>query len=386
MNMRMAMHETGDAAPAIPPADTFPSAGDWWRLAETALEPSAPMTPAFAAAAMRHLPPKRRPTVFAVREAGDLIALAALRPDVWRWRPLGRLVTSRWGDFFFLGTPLLAPDDPKGALRRLLARLSDDGFAALEACSIAATGPVAASLRDLAAECGAPAVELARWRRAALDASRPQEEWWRSFNSKRRRYWRSQWRQLERRGALTFERLSPGEDVAEWTEEFLRLEAAGWKGRGGTALACSEHDAAFTRAMTAAFHARGALRFWRLRLDGRAIASLFAFVSQGTLWLGKIAYDETLRRQSPGVMLMLEVTKDIFADPQVKFADSCAAPDHPMIDHLWHDRLELVDLLLPLPGISRARFGLLAAAEKTRRRARERAKRAWHALRGTRPV
>ena len=31
-----------------------------------------------------------------------------------------------------------------------------------------------------------------------------------------------------------------------------------------------------------------------------------------------------------------------------QFADSCATPDHPMIDHLWRDRLAMADLMIAL--------------------------------------
>ncbi len=385
MNMRITTTDM-DFPPRSRSGNGLLSVDAWWRLAETAVEPSAPMTPAFAGAAVAHLAPAQRPSLFTVQDNGHLQALAALRADAWRWRPLGRLASSRWGDFFFLGTPLVSSEAPERALRALLTRVADAGFAALELCSLPADGPVARLLRETTATAGTASVELMRWRRAALDATQTPDEWFRTFNSKRRRYWRSQWRQLEKRGALAFERLGPEDDVAAWTEEFLRLEAAGWKGRAGTALLCDDHNAHFSRAMIRAFHERGQLRFWRLRLNGQAIASLFAFTSQDTLWLGKIAYDETLRRQSPGVMLMLEVTKDILADPTIRFADSCAVPNHPMIDHLWHERLELVDLLVPLPGVSHLRFSLIAAAEKGRRAARERARRLWHRLRGTRPV
>jgi CelD/BcsL family acetyltransferase involved in cellulose biosynthesis len=50
----------------------------------------------------------------------------------------------------------------------------------------------------------------------------------------------------------------------------------------------------------------GALRMWRLALDGRAIAVMFAVVEQDTAWLGKIAFDETFAAYSPGVLLVLD--------------------------------------------------------------------------------
>src|SRR5262249_10566175 len=60
-------------------------------------------------------------------------------------------------------------------------------------------------------------------------------------------------------------------------------------------------------------------------------------------WTWKIAYDEAYARFSPGVQLMLEVTETLLADNSVAQVDSCATADHPMIDHLWRERLALSD-------------------------------------------
>ena len=46
--------------------------------------------------------------------------------------------------------------------------------------------------------------------------------------------------------------------------------------------------------------------------------------------------------------LALELTESLLADPTIGRVDSCATPDHPMIDHLWRDRLMLADQLTAL--------------------------------------
>jgi len=47
--------------------------------------------------------------------------------------------------------------------------------------------------------------------------------------------------------------------------------------------------------------------------------------------------------------------------------DSCATPDHPMIDHLWRERLPIADWLVALePGTT---FGLACRLETARRHA-----------------
>ena len=360
--------------------DDRPDLAAWWRLAQTAPEPSAPASPAFALAAMRHLPVGKAPAlVHDCAGTGQCRFVAPLVESAWRWRPFGRLASTRFSDFFFLGTPLLAAEDPAAALRALLGRLRERDNAALEVCAVPEEGAFWRLLQKVVPD---RPVVLARWKRAVLDATLDVDEWWRSaLSRKRRKEYRRLWKRLQQQGELAFEELSPEADVRPWLEEFMALEASGWKGRAGTALLCDAHNAAFVRQMVADFHAHGALRFWRLTLDGRWIAGLFGLMVQDVLWLGKIARDESLDAFSPGVLLMIEATRRILADPAIRLADSSADPDHPMIDHLWRQRQTMVDALVPLPGVSVARFQALLTLERARRAARARAKAAWHRLR-----
>ena len=48
----------------------------------------------------------------------------------------------------------------------------------------------------------------------------------------------------------------------------------------------------------------------------------------------KTAFDEAFSRFSPGVLLQIE-NYALLDRPGLAWADSCAAPDHPMIDSLW---------------------------------------------------
>ena len=82
--------------------------------------------------------------------------------------------------------------------------------------------------------------------------------------------------------------------------------------------------------------------------------------SGGGAWAWKIAYDESLARFSPGVQATMEFTEALVADDTVA-VDSCATPDHPMIDHLWRERLAMADLMIGLqPG---ARFAVACRLE-----------------------
>jgi hypothetical protein len=99
-------------------------------------------------------------------------------------------------------------------------------------------------------------------------------------------------------------------------------------------------------------------------------------------WFWKIAHDETLARSSPGVQIALEVTETLLEDASVARADSCATPDHSMIDRLWRERLALADFLIAPNAKRPVRFALISGLEHTRRALIRAAKWARACLRG----
>ena len=132
------------------------------------------------------------------------------------------------------------------------------------------------------------------------------------------------------------------------------LEASGWKGVAGTAIVNDPAVKAFVRERGAALAAEGKARVDRLLLDGRAIAATVTLQSGDTAWCWKIAYSEGLARFSPGVQLICDLTERLLAEPEVARVDSCAAADHPMIDHVWRERLTLSDRLIGLQAVGGA--------------------------------
>jgi hypothetical protein len=121
---------------------------------------------------------------------------------------------------------------------------------------------------------------------------------------------------------------------------------------------------------------------WRMMLDKRTVAIIHAVAEGDRLWLGKIAYDEKLARFSPGVLLILYVTERIFADGGVTLADSCAIPNHPMIDNIWRDRLEVADVAVGPRSISAAHMGFIVQLERLRRMTRVMARDTYNYLTG----
>jgi CelD/BcsL family acetyltransferase involved in cellulose biosynthesis len=155
--------------------------------------------------------------------------------------------------------------------------------------------------------------------------------------------------------------IEPG-DVRARFEEFMRLEAAGWKGKNGTALISKSATADFAREAVANRAEAGSVRVDSIDLGGKPIVMVVSFAAGATAYTWKIAYDEAYARYSPGVQLMLEVPKALFTDPTLMQIDSCASADHPMIDHLWSGRLAVGTLVVGPPGGGALHRAGLAAA------------------------
>lgn len=117
-------------------------------------------------------------------------------------------------------------------------------------------------------------------------------------------------RKLEQKGAVTFERVEGGAQVAYHLEEGFRLEASGWKGRGGTAIAQDEATRGFYSELARTASHLGSLCLYFMRLDGRAVGFHYALEYGGRYLLLKPAYDEQFKECSPGQLLMDEVLKE----------------------------------------------------------------------------
>lgn len=230
-------------------------------------------------------------------------------------------------------------------------------------------GPLHRALVDVAQVRGGGAETVHREERALLESNLSPEAYWdEAVRAKKRKELRRQANRLAEEGRVSFRRWQADEPVEPWIDAFLDLEARGWKGRAGSALASHGETEAWFRAIVAGAAAVGKLDMRVLSLDDRPLAMLINFLSPPGCFSFKTAFDEDYARFSPGVLLQ-QANLDILDDPRIEWVDSCAAPGHPMIDSVWRERRHLVWINVPLAsGADRLRFRALAGAEKMWRR------------------
>ncbi|WP_379547544.1 GNAT family N-acetyltransferase [Qipengyuania sp. DSG2-2] len=214
-------------------------------------------------------------------------------------------------------------------------------------------GPLYDALRDTTARDRRPAAVVQREERAMLISDLSPEDYFaQSMSTKKRKELRRQSRRLGEEGALEFVRQTDDAQLPEWTQQFLALEASGWKGNERSALASAPDTAAFFRDSLAGAAQAGRLERLSLNLDGAPIAMLANFLTAPGSFSFKTAYDERYARFSPGVLLQRE-NLDILAREDIAWCDSCAAPDHPMIERIWREKREVVRVSVALGGIMR---------------------------------
>ena len=355
--------------PAVAPMTGVTRAA-WQRLGDAAMEANGFFAPDYALAAASLA---EKPGLLLAHADGPDRRLIGLLPVLSAWRalrlPLPALIAHQ--AYSPLSVPLLHQDHAEAAAgARLLS---------LPAMTLA--GPAYAALSQAMAQRGLHPVLHNRHERAAFDANQDPEPYLRAgLGGKRLKELRRQRNRLADEGAVAFTIASEPAMVMAALDRFLALEATGWKGAGGTGLGQDPAHANFIRTAAAGLSVDGRIEIAELTLDAAVIASGIVIRHGAQALFFKIAYDESRARFSPGVQLTLELTHHFAADPAIALVDSTADAGHPMIDHIWQERLAIGDLLIPTtPNDPIA--GAIIAMMGARRSIRSQAKLALHRLR-----
>jgi CelD/BcsL family acetyltransferase involved in cellulose biosynthesis len=133
-----------------------------------------------------------------------------------------------------------------------------------------------------------------------------------SLDSKFRQNLRRRKRRLAEQGETRYVLLDGKDakalDVA--LADFFSIEASGWKGRGGTAIAQRPELVGFYTQIARDAAKRGALALGFLEHKGVRVAAHLSIVHNGRHFLVKLGYDESFHEYSPGQQLTSEAIRD----------------------------------------------------------------------------
>jgi hypothetical protein len=164
-------------------------------------------------------------------------------------------------------------------------------------------------------------------------------------------------RTFERSSGKTLEVVDCSADPSA-VDDFLALEASGWKGRAGSAFATQPGQAKFLKQMCGSFRDSGRLRLYALRAGDQTLAMKLMLTANDTLFGFAIAYDERYAALSPGLQLQVEGFRLFHDQSQFQMMDSCSDPGNAMANRLFPDRRSLVNVTIGSGSLGRAIVGL----------------------------
>jgi len=281
----------------------------------------------------------------------------------------------------FLATPCIDRDALDETLEAMLDCVaSEPGLPKIIALdAMHADGATMQALDRVLAERGSKPCFLRRSSRPMLASTLDGKQYLeKALSSSSRKKLRQHRRRLAERGVLESKIITEPEALAGALEEFLRLEAAGWKGRKRTALLCHPPDATFTREMMASLAAQGDAWIQALYFDGRPASMQIVLRAGPVAFTWKTAYDEALQDFSPGMLLLEDYTNAFLADPGITHVDSCAHDDSSFMAS-WSERQPMAELWIDARRGGSATFAHLSRLQDIYLRLRAQLKAAYRA-------
>jgi CelD/BcsL family acetyltransferase involved in cellulose biosynthesis len=122
---------------------------------------------------------------------------------------------------------------------------------------------------------------------------------------------------LARVGEIEYVHVRAAESIAAAVDDFMDVEASGWKASEGTAIRCRPREVAFYHRLAARFAMTGSAQVSLLKVGGKTIAGAYMLRTGRTLYWLKHGFDEEFAKSSPGQLLFTELIRDCLATGHV---------------------------------------------------------------------
>ena len=363
----------------------------WKRLVECAVSPNVFYEPEMLIPAWEHL---RQGKVRIAAVIAQPRANAKGQPVLCGMFPLqlkGGLGPWKYAKFWqhplcFLSTPLMRSDSSTETLRCLLAFLQRERVLAVQSQQMAADGAFQQHLTEFLHTDKVGFVINSLHRRAVFVPANNAETFLSAWPGRKRHELMRLERRLNEIGPLQLDVFDPKKDDLEaWCEDFLRFESLGWKGQSKTAMIADRQQSTCFREMARGLAAENRLAGMVLKHNGNPIAMKVNLLTSDGGYGFKIAYDPAYSKYSPGMLMEKFDAERMHRSNDLQWVDSCAIPDHPMINSLWPQR-RLIQSIVLSPGGSFSRLlvamiPLLKSAKKVLTHSLSRCRAMMHRLR-----
>ncbi len=331
------------------------SAGDeesWRQLADRAVEPNPLCEPDCVIPAARHLSHGADIALVVAEEGGRFQACVPIRP-VSRWYNISYpIAANKVRRSTYVGTPLVDASAGTTAMATLLTTLADRraalGYRLFGLDSLREGGPVAHHLRSAAAELGLPIHTQEDFQRAFL-VRRAEPTYDDDLSANRRKKLRRRRLQLADELGTAPVLVDRSHDLSA-IDDFIALEAAGYKSITGVALASTPGEPEYFHSMCERFADHKRLLVLSLECGGRTLAMRILLRGGDGLFGVKVTYDERFKRFGPGVLLHVDSFDYIHHNTDARWVDPCASPGNTYLMGLYPDLTRISTLLFALHG------------------------------------
>lgn len=254
-------------------------------------------------------------------------------------------------DQSFDSTPLIRRDCGRDVLNFMLDFLAEQEKVALLSLNVVSNeGEFSRTLTEVLYERQAAPFHRDSFTRACFKPAADYESYLQLHVSKRsRQNVRRLRRRLEERGEVSVCVAGDLQSNPQMIDQFLELEASGWKAESGTALQCQSATKQFFCEMATRSLANDKLKFLTLNFNGKPISMLCDLYSKNSGYSYKTAFADDMNEYSPGLMAEIQNIENMH-DSDVQFMDSCTSPNNEMINRIWKGRIQFQSLVVPLHG------------------------------------
>jgi Acetyltransferase (GNAT) domain len=149
---------------------------------------------------------------------------------------------------------------------------------------------------------------------------KPYDELFQELSSKMRSNLRRARKRAQELENFQYHNVTTFPDLEKAFDEFLDLEASGWKGEQerGTAIKLDQQLVSFYRLLLERFSPHGRCAIHILRDGDRPICASFGLITNETFYGLKMAYDEEFKGMSPGSLLQEQIIKKYTEEGTVK--------------------------------------------------------------------
>ncbi|MDQ4096065.1 MAG: GNAT family N-acetyltransferase [Actinomycetota bacterium] len=241
----------------------------------------------------------------AIVALGNRDRVSALIPLARRWGALRSTANWHTPTFGIMAEDADAARDLAAAVFALAPRhvslyFVQEGHAYFDAC------------REAARVAGYATTSRVLERSPYVDTSGDWSAYEESLARKMRTEMRRRRRKLEEMGEVTMTIHDGKSRLGPLLEDGFRVEAAGWKGSAGSAIASRPETLGFYTEVARWAASSGSLRLGFLRCGGRAIAFDFAIETGGVHYLLKTGIDPAFSKYGPGMLIRKEMIESAF--------------------------------------------------------------------------